>query len=81
MSFANLKSKSMDINSLVSAAQGAAGANQTNTNKDQNDSKWAPTIDDNGKGYAGLRFLTAGDGKDLPCVRYWAHEVKAARAQ
>lgn len=81
MSFANLKSKSMDINSLVSAAQEAAGANQTNTNKYQDDRKWKPTVDDNGNGYAVLRFLPAGDGQDLPWVRYWDHAFKGPTGQ
>lgn len=81
MSFANLKSKSMDINSLVSAAQEAAGANQTGTNKYQDDRKWKPTVDDNGNGYAVLRFLPAGDGQDLPWVRYWDHAFKGPTGQ
>ena len=81
MSFANLKSKSMDINSLVSAAQEAAGSAKNTTNKYQDDRKWKPTVDDNGNGYAVLRFLPAGEGQDLPWVRYWDHAFKGPTGQ
>jgi hypothetical protein len=71
----------MDINSLVSAAQEAAGSAKTSTNKYQDDRKWKPTVDDNGNGYAVLRFLPAGDGQDLPWVRYWDHAFKGPTGQ
>ena len=45
MSFANLKSNSMDINKLVTAAQEASGAT-TKTNKYEDERKWKPTVDD-----------------------------------
>ena len=80
MSFANLKSKSMDISSLVTAATEAAG-NSKNTNKYQDDRKWKPTVDDNGNGYAVIRFLPAGEGQDLPWVRYWDHAFKGPTGQ
>lgn len=70
----------MDINSLVSAAQQASGGQQT-TNKYQDDRKWKPTVDDNGNGYAVLRFLPAGEGQDLPWVRYWDHAFKGPTGQ
>jgi len=80
MSFANLKSKSMDISSLVSAATEAAGQTKS-TNKYQDDRKWKPTVDDNGNGYAVIRFLPAGEGQDLPWVRYWDHAFKGPTGQ
>ena len=67
MSFANLKSKSMDISKLVNAASAAAGQTKT-TNKYQDDRKWKPTVDDQGNGYAVIRFLPAAEGQDLPWV-------------
>lgn len=80
MSFANLKSKSMDISKLVSAATAASGSTQ-NTNKYQDDRKWKPTVDDNGNGYAVIRFLPATEGMDLPWVRYWDHAFKGPTGQ
>lgn len=80
MSFANLKSKSMDISKLVSAATEAAGQT-TNTNKYQDDRKWKPTVDEQGNGYAVIRFLPPTDGQDLPWVRYWDHAFKGPTGQ
>ena len=68
MSFANLKSKSMDISKLVTAATEASGQ-VSNTNKYQDDRKWRPTVDEQGNGYAVIRFLPATEGQDLPWVR------------
>jgi len=80
MSFANLKSRSMDISKLVSAATEAAGQT-TNTNKYQDDRKWKPTVDEQGNGYAVIRFLPATEGQDLPWVRYWDHAFKGPTGQ
>lgn len=80
MSFANLKSKSMDISKLVNAATEAAGQT-TNTNKYQDDRKWKPTVDEQGNGYAVIRFLPPADGQDLPWVRYWDHAFKGPTGQ
>lgn len=80
MSFANLKSKSMDISKLVNAATEAAGQT-TNTNKYQDDRKWKPTVDEQGNGYAVVRFLPPADGQDLPWVRYWDHAFKGPTGQ
>lgn len=80
MSFANLKSKSMDISKLVTAASEASGGT-TNTNKYQDDRKWKPTVDEAGNGYAVIRFLPATEGQDLPWVRYWDHAFKGPTGQ
>jgi hypothetical protein len=80
MSFANLKSKSMDISKLVNAATEAAGQT-TNTNKYQDDRKWKPTVDEQGNGYAVVRFLPPTEGQDLPWVRYWDHAFKGPTGQ
>lgn len=80
MSFANLKSKSMDISKLVSAATEASGQT-SNTNKYQDDRKWKPTVDEQGNGYAVIRFLPAVEGADLPWVRYWDHAFKGPTGQ
>ena len=81
MSFANLKSKSMDISKLVSAAQEASGGGNTNANKYQDDRKWKPTVDDSGNGYAVIRFLPEVQGSDIPFVRYWDHAFKGPTGQ
>ena len=75
MSFASLKSNSMDISKLVSAANEASGATQQ-TNKYQDERLWKPTVDESGNGYAVIRFLPAAEGQDLPWVRYWDHGFK-----
>ena len=80
MSFANLKSKSMDISSLVTAAAAASGQS-SNTNKYQDERKWKPTVDEAGNGYAVIRFLPATEGQDLPWVRYWDHAFKGPTGQ
>jgi len=69
MSFANLKSRSTDMSKLVTAAQEASGQT-TKTNKYDDDRKWKPTVDDNGNGYAVIRFLPAMEGADMPWERY-----------
>ena len=75
MSFANLKSKSMDVSKLVNAA---AEMNGTATEKKGygDDRFWKPEVDKAGNGYAVLRFLPAPEGEDLPWVRYWDHGFK-----
>ena len=80
MSFANLKSRSMDISKLVTAAAEASGQTKT-TNKYQDDRKWKPTVDEQGNGYAVIRFLPAAEGQDLPWVRYWDHAFKGPTGQ
>lgn len=80
MSFANLKSRSTDISKLVTAAQEASGQKQA-TNKYDDDRKWKPTVDDNGNGYAVIRFLPAMEGMDMPWVRYWDHGFKGPQGQ
>lgn len=80
MSFANLKSRSMDISKLVTAAAEASGQTKT-TNKYQDDRKWKPTVDEQGNGYAVVRFLPAAEGQDLPWVRYWDHAFKGPTGQ
>jgi hypothetical protein len=80
MSFANLKSKSMDISKLVSAAQEASGQ-QTKKNSYDDERKWKPTVDDNGNGYAIIRFLPAAEGMETPWIRYWDHGFKGPTGQ
>ena len=76
MSFANLKSRNADVSKLVSAAQEASSGGQKSNNKYQDDRKWKPTVDDQGNGYAVLRFLPATEGQELPWTRYWDHAFK-----
>lgn len=80
MSFANLKSKSMDVSKLVSAAQEASGAKQSN-NKYVDERKWKPTRDESGNGYAVIRFLPAAEGRELPWERFWDHGFKGPTGQ
>jgi hypothetical protein len=39
---------------------------------------WKPTVDKAGNGYAVIRFLPAGEGEELPWVRYWDHGFKGS---
>ena len=80
MSFANLKSKSMDVSKLVSAAQEMNGGG--GEKKSYGDDRfWKPTVDESGNGYAVIRFLPAGEGQELPWVRYWDHFFKGPTGQ
>ena len=80
MSFANLKSRTSDISKLVTAAQEASGSTKK-TNKYTDERQWKPTVDDNGNGYAVIRFLPAMEGQDMPWVRYWDHGFKGPAGQ
>ena len=76
MSFEALKrQRGADISKLVQAAEavGAAGGEKKNYDDER---VWKPTVDKAGNGYAVLRFLPAGEGSDLPWVRYWDHGFK-----
>lgn len=80
MSFANLKSRSADISKLVSAAEAAGGGTQEK--KSYGDDRfWQPEVDKAGNGYAIIRFLPAGEGEDLPWVKYWSHGFKGPTGQ
>ena len=79
MSFAKLKSRSKDISSLVAAAEKAGGGNQKKSYGD--DRFWKPEVDKSGNGYAVIRFLPAGEGEDLPWVKYWDHGFKGPTGQ
>ena len=66
----------MDVSKLVSAANEMTGG--TTEKKSYGDDRfWKPTVDEGGNGYAVIRFLPAGEGQDLPWVRYWDHFFKA----
>ena len=80
MSFADLKSKSMDVSKLVTAANEMTGG--TTEKKSYGDDRfWKPTVDEGGNGYAVIRFLPAGEGQELPWVRYWDHFFKGPSGQ
>jgi hypothetical protein len=72
MSFEKLKANSASsISKLVKAAE------KLTENKSFGDDRlWAPTVDKAGNGYAVIRFLPAGQGEDLPWVRFWDHGFK-----
>ena len=80
MSFADLKSKSMDVSKLVSAANEMTGGS-TEKKSYGDDRFWKPTVDEGGNGYAVIRFLPAGEGQELPWVRYWDHFFKGPSGQ
>jgi len=80
MSFANLKSKSMDVSKLVSAANEMNGGG-TEKKSYGDDRFWKPTVDEGGNGYAVVRFLPAAEGQELPWVRYWDHFFKGPSGQ
>ena len=80
MSFANLKTNRTDVSKLVSAVQEASGA--TTQKKSYEDERfWKPTVDESGNGYAVIRFLPAGEGQELPWVRYFDHFFKGPTGQ
>lgn len=80
MSFANLKNNRTDVSKLASAAQQMSGTKQSN-NKYEDTRFWKPTVDDSGNGYAVIRFLPAGEGAELPWVRYFDHFFKGPTGQ
>ena len=80
MSFANLKSNSLDVSKLAAAAQQVGGGTQTK-NKYEDLRFWKPTVDDNGNGFAQIRFLPAAEGQELPWVRYFDHFFKGPTGQ
>jgi len=78
MSFSNLKRNRGGIEKLINAAESAGGGS---TKSYQDDRIWKPTVDKVGNGYAVLRFLPAGEGQELPWVRYWDHGFKGPQGQ
>lgn len=74
MSFENLKRNRDQISKLVQAAEKVNGGGEQKSYAD--DRIWKPTVDKAGNGYAVLRFLPAGEGQELPWVRYWDHGFK-----
>ena len=74
MSFEKLKNnRDSAISKLVAAAS------DSSEKKDYGDDRfWKPTVDKAGNGYAVIRFLPAGEGEDLPWVRYWDHGFKGS---
>ena len=56
----------------------AAGAGNSEKKSYGDDRMWKPTVDKAGNGYAVIRFLPAGEGEDLPWVRYWDHGFKGS---
>ena len=74
MSFANMKQNRNDAISKLVAASSA-----NNEKKSYGDDRmWKPTVDKAGNGYAVIRFLPAGEGEELPWVRYWDHGFKGS---
>jgi hypothetical protein len=78
MSFENLKRNRDQINKLINAAESTGGGEKKSYGDDR---VWKPTVDKAGNGYAVLRFLPAGEGEDLPWVRYWDHGFKGPTGQ
>jgi len=78
MSFASLKERAMNMDSLVGAAKEASGTAQKNYGDDR---KWKPTVDKAGNGYAVIRFLPAVEGDDLPWAKYWDHFFQGPTGQ
>jgi len=79
MSFAELKRNKSSISKLIQAAETAGGGGEKKNYGD--DRVWKPTVDKAGNGYAVLRFLPAGEGQELPWVRYWDHGFKGPTGQ
>ena len=80
MSFANLKSNRTDVSTLANAAAEMSNTKKS-TNKYEDLRFWKPTVDESGNGYAVVRFLPAGEGQELPWVRYFDHFFKGNTGQ
>ena len=80
MSFANLKSNKTDVSKLFSAAQSLSGGGDKKKSY-EDERMWKPTVDDNGNGFAVIRFLPAAEGQELPWVRYFDHFFKGPTGQ
>ncbi len=78
MGFADLKSKSMNMDALVSAAENAGGNKKQSYGDDR---MWKPTVDKAGNGYAVIRFLPQVEGDDLPWAKYWDHFFQGPTGQ
>ena len=74
MSFANMKQNRNDAISKLVAASSANSEKKSYGD----DRMWKPTVDKAGNGYAVIRFLPAGEGEELPWVRYWDHGFKGS---
>lgn len=82
MSFANLKKsrKNRSVDALVEKAKEISGQ----AKKDYKDDRfWKPTVDDNGNGFAVIRFLPSKNSEEggLPWARYWDHFFKGKTGQ
>ena len=78
MSFEQLKkNRAKNFDKLVEAANQAGSQKQSYGD----DRFWKPTVDKAGNGFAVIRFLPAGEGEDLPWVRYWDHGFQGPTGQ
>jgi hypothetical protein len=74
MSFQTLKqNREAAISKLV-----AASSSEGEKKSYGDDRMWKPSVDKAGNGYAVIRFLPAGEGEELPWVRYWDHGFKGS---
>lgn len=69
MDLSALKKKSVDISTLVAAADEMSGGKKEGGSDDR---FWKPSRDKAGNGYAVIRFLPAADN-ELGWTRYWDH--------
>lgn len=74
MSFQTLKNNREAAISKLVAASSSEGEKKSYGD----DRMWKPTCDKAGNGYAVIRFLPAGEGEELPWVRYWDHGFKGS---
>lgn len=73
--FSKIKNRKFDVNKLVDEAEKESG------NKGNKDERfWTPTVDQQGNGFAIIRFLPTKeyleDPASIPWVRYWNHGFK-----
>lgn len=78
MSFSKMKrNRAKNISKLREEAN-----KQTSGGRNFGDDRvWKPSVDKSGNGYAVIRFLPAGEGSDLPWVRYWDHGFQGPTGQ
>jgi hypothetical protein len=72
MSFAQLKKSRGSFGKLAETLDKQANP-QTNSNSNEDNRFWKPTVDKAGNGYAVIRFLPAPEGEEIPWVRVFDH--------
>ena len=72
MDFASMKrNRKESLNKLVEETE-----KQSKQQYEQDKRFWSPTVDDDGKGFAVIRFMPPPPGEEMPYVNYYQHNFK-----